>query len=163
MPTKNLKQLDGAFWASLRRRLAGKNLEKQNQMLGNLFSQEVYQFFTALAHINYTNTGYLVPAAMTTAGFIIANCGSVVQISTNHQQVTNTYVLLVGPPSTGKSAAIKHAVTEPITIADKISIFKDVYIICNIFQGLRCCLFVLQYPIPYHPLPNTRVCVLKEL
>ena len=68
MPTKKLKQLDGAFWASLRRRLAGKNLEKQNQMFGNLFCQDVYQFLTALAHVNNTNTGYLVPAAMTTAG-----------------------------------------------------------------------------------------------
>ena len=76
---------------------------------------------TAVAHSNNTNTGYLVPAAMTTA---VANSKTTVLLSTNHQQVTNTYVLLVRPPSTGKSAAIKNSAMEPITTADKVIISK---------------------------------------
>ena len=107
MPPKKLKQLGGVFWASLRRRLADRILKKQNVMFSNLFCEDVYQFLTDLAHVNNTNTGYLVPAAMKIAGFIIANSGSAVLLTTKHQQVTITYVLLIGFPSTGKSAAIK--------------------------------------------------------
>ena len=77
-----------------------------------LFEPQVWQFLHNKAASLSTSVGYLVPCIIATTAFI-ASCGAT--ISNNHHQAPmNLFILFVGPPTTGKSQAVKEAAVAPI-------------------------------------------------
>lgn len=102
-------------WAQLHRRLITSTFD-----YGSLFSEPVSQFVRCKATSINSNMGYLLCALLTSTLFVLSMS---VQLSTftGFDSVPNVYTIFVGPPSTGKSQAIKEAASGPLNrlIEDK--------------------------------------------
>ena len=95
-------------WSQLHKRLMEIELDYDQ-----LFPPQIAEYLNKVASSMSTNIGYLVPSILTSTSFISAKKSLI-----NHKQQDmpfNLYMIFVGPPSTGKSQAIKEAAISPMT------------------------------------------------
>ena len=60
----------------------------------------------------------MLPALIATVNFLLSTKKVKIQVSDGFNQCLNLYMILVGPPSSGKSPAIKDAVLDPLQQID---------------------------------------------
>ena len=61
-----------------------------------------------------SSVGFSMPATLTTVCYILSTKGVKVKLTDTFCQSVNLYAILIGPPSTAKSPAMKEAVTMPL-------------------------------------------------
>ena len=80
---------------------------------GQLFPVAVWNFILNKSHSISTNPGYVSSSLITTTAFI---AGSTSTLTTATQEMPlNIYSIFVGPPTTGKSQAIKECAISPLS------------------------------------------------
>jgi len=92
--------------------LLHKRLIEMTFPFHELFEDNVWEFLQKKAAALSTSVGYLIPSLLSTTAFV-ASTGST--IKHNHEIPFNLYLIFVGPPSTGKSQALKEGAQLPIT------------------------------------------------
>ena len=80
----------------------------------DVFTDRVYEFITNKATALSTSVGYMVPCLLATTAFVTGLNGTTVSSSTDHKATLNLYSVVVGPPTTGKSQAMKQCAIEPL-------------------------------------------------
>ncbi|KAK3726241.1 hypothetical protein QZH41_001309 [Actinostola sp. cb2023] len=95
-------------WSQLHQRLM--NLPFQ---YNELFEENVWEFISKKSDSLSTSVGYLIPCLLATTAFV-ASTGGLIDNAT-HKSPFNIYIMFVGPPSTGKSQALKEAALQPVT------------------------------------------------
>lgn len=95
-------------WSLLHKRLMGISFD-----FGEVFQENVWAFLTNTASSLSTSAGYLVPSILASTAFL-ASKHSLISHK-NHDMPFNLFILFVGPPSTGKSQALKHAAHLPMS------------------------------------------------
>ena len=96
-------------WSLLHKRLVDIDFEYKD-----LFEENVWTFLNHKAASLSTSVGYLVPSILATTAFIASTGGSLIKHK-HHEIPFNLYFIFVGPPSTGKSQALKEGALEPIS------------------------------------------------
>ena len=109
--TRSLKDVffaSDSTWALLQKRLIGlpDPFEK-------LFLPNVWNFIINKSHALSTNLGYVSTSLITTTSFIAGSASTLV--TTTQEMPLNLYSIFVGPPTTGKSQAIKECAVSPMT------------------------------------------------
>ena len=82
-------------WTKLHQRLIQVRFN-----FAELFSPEVKEFIMRKATSLSSNTGYLVPALLTTTSFVASMKSRT--LTNSHEIPANIYSIIVGPPTTGK-------------------------------------------------------------
>ena len=95
-------------WGLLHKRLMEMEFNFQQ-----LFNDNVWEFLQKKAASLSTSVGYLVPCILTSTAFV-ASTGSLISHK-QHEIPFNLYFISVGPPSTGKSQALKEGANLPIS------------------------------------------------
>ena len=103
-----LRKQPHSTWALLQKRLIGlpDPFEK-------LFLPNVWNFIINKSHSLSTNPGYVSTSLITTTSFIAGSASTLV--TTTQEMPLNIYSIFVGPPTTGKSQAIKERAVSPMT------------------------------------------------
>ena len=96
-------------WCDLHRRLISVPFSFED-----VFTQRVYELINNKAIALSTSTGYMVPCLLTTTASVTSLNGSTVCSSTDHRTTLNLYSVVVGPPTTGKSQAMKECSMDPL-------------------------------------------------
>ena len=102
------KQTDET-WALLYKRLASMNVQYER-----IIHPEIVEFFINKAKSVATHIGFMLPSVIVTCNFLLATKKVKIEAQVSYQQNLNLFMMLLGPPSTGKSPAIKEAVVEPL-------------------------------------------------
>ena len=96
---------------------AGCLLHKRPMEMGSnfkhLFNNNFWEFFQNKSASSSTSVGYLVPCILTSTAFV-ASTGSLISHK-QHEIPFNLYFIFVGPPSTGKSQALKEGANLPMS------------------------------------------------
>lgn len=95
--------------ANLNKRFFDQKIDFSKILSTNLLS-----FVQSYATSNGTNVGYVIPSILTTINFLAAKKCCKVEIHDGYFANLNTLLIFVGQPSTGKSPALKCAVTRPL-------------------------------------------------
>ena len=95
-------------WSLLHKRLMEMEFNFQE-----LFNDNVWEFLQKKAASLSTSVGYLVPCILTSTAFV-ASTGSLISHK-QHEIPFNLYFIFVGPPSTGKSQALKEGANLPMS------------------------------------------------
>lgn len=96
-------------WADLHRRLIAIPYDYKQ-----LFPANVFQFINKKALSTSSNIGYFVPCLLSTTSFVVGLNSS---ISHNAQSFPcNLYLMVIGPPTTGKSPAMKECSVDPLVL-----------------------------------------------
>ncbi|KAJ8048277.1 hypothetical protein HOLleu_00528 [Holothuria leucospilota] len=104
-------------WTGLHRRLTSIDFD-----LGSVFCGQVASFIENSAKAISSCTGYALSCLLTTCGFISAR-KTLIKMPNGHTQNSNIFQLVVGPPSTGKSQALKKFALDPVkTLAEDLDI-----------------------------------------
>ncbi|XP_020915082.2 uncharacterized protein LOC110252595 [Exaiptasia diaphana] len=104
-------------WSQLHKRLIDLDFN-----FSGVFKENVWEYLSNTATSTSTSIGYLIPCILASTAFIASKKGSLIHHK-NHDMPFNLYILFVGPPSTGKSQALKQAATLPMsTIIDNYDI-----------------------------------------
>ncbi|XP_066912003.1 uncharacterized protein [Clytia hemisphaerica] len=109
-------------WADLYARLINSN--EENEISLNLINNRVSKFISLFANKHGFNASFFIAPILTTINFLLSRVGSKVTIRDGFEMNLNTYWLFVGQPTTGKSSAIKHGITEPIPDPVKSSLIS---------------------------------------
>ena len=94
-------------WAQLNRRLMSIPFN-----YNALFPEAVATFLQNKAESLSSCPGYLVPCLLASTAFVIAG-NNVIQ-TRSHEMTANLYIVFVGPPTTGKSPALKEGALDPM-------------------------------------------------
>ena len=94
-------------WAQLNRRLMSIPFNYDV-----LFPEAVAKFVQNKAESLSSCPGYLVPCLLASTAFVIAG-NNVIQ-TRSHEMPANLYIVFVGPPTTGKSPALKEGALDPM-------------------------------------------------
>ena len=105
--TKLRKQPD-ATWALFQRRLI-----QLPDPFANVFPEEVWTFIQRKAESLSTNAGYVTTTLLTTTAYVAGMTTTL--ISGAQEMPLNLFTVFVGPPTTGKSQAIKECAVNPMT------------------------------------------------
>ena len=96
-------------WADLHRRLIAMPFDFEE-----MFSKNVYDFIINKAMSVSSSIGYFVPCLLGTTSFVV---GLNSLISHNNQCFPcNLYWMVIGPPTTGKSQAMKECAVDPLLL-----------------------------------------------
>ena len=109
MSRRILKSVSDESWAELYKRFVMNDFNYKK-----ILSSDLYTFINKLSKGNGTCFGYVLMSILTTINYIASNRKCSFEVSNEYKINLNTFFVLVGEPSTGKSPAIKVAVTEPI-------------------------------------------------
>ena len=102
-----LRKQPNSTWAQLQKRLIA--LPDPFEML---FPADVWSFILNKSHSISTNPGYVSSTLITTTAFM---AGTATTLKTATQEMPlNIYSIFVGPPTTGKSQAIKECAISPM-------------------------------------------------
>ena len=102
-----LQKQPNSTWAQLQKRLIA--LPDPFEML---FPADVWSFILNKSHSISTNPGYVSSTLITTTAFM---AGTATTLKTATQEMPlNIYSIFVGPPTTGKSQAIKECAISPM-------------------------------------------------
>ena len=103
-----LRKQPDSTWALLQKRLIGlpDSFEK-------LLPPNVWNFIINKSHSLRTNPGYVSASLIATTSFIGGSASTLV--TTTQEMPLNIYSIFVGPPTTGKSQAIKECAVSPMT------------------------------------------------
>ncbi|XP_066928517.1 uncharacterized protein [Clytia hemisphaerica] len=116
-------------WAELYTRLINSADDGGNNGAGevtvNLINNKAANFLKLYANKHGFNGAFLMPAILTTINFMLSRIGARVQVRDGFVLNLNTYWLFVGQPTTGKSSAIKHGITDPIPDSIKDSLISS--------------------------------------
>ncbi len=96
-------------WCDLHRRLISVPFSFED-----VFTEPAYEFIKNKAIALSTSIGYMVPCLLTTTAFVTGLNGTTVSSSTEHRTTLNLYSVVVGPPTTGKSQAMKECAMDPL-------------------------------------------------
>ena len=99
-------------WTKLHQRLTQVRFD-----FAELFSPEVKEFIKRKATSLSSNTGYLVPALLTTTSFVASMKSRI--LTNSHEIPANIYSIIVGPPTTGKTQSITTAAQNPMQCLQK--------------------------------------------
>lgn len=103
-----LRKQPNSTWALLQ-----KCLISLPDLFEKLFPATVCNFIINKSNSINTNPGYVTSCLITTTAF---KAGSTTTITTTTQEMPlNLYAIFVGPPTTGKSQAIKECAASPMT------------------------------------------------
>ena len=103
-----LRKQPDSTWVLLQKRLIGLP-----DWFEKLFLPNVWNFIINKSHSLSTNPGYVSTSLITTTSFIAGSASTLV--TTTHEMLLNIYSIFVGPPTTGKSQAIKECAVSPMT------------------------------------------------
>lgn len=103
-----LRKQPDSTWALLQKRLIGLP-----EPFNDLFEDDARTFIENKAHSLSTNTGYVVTSLLTTTSFV-AGMSSTLVIGTQEMPL-NIFSVFVGPPTTGKSQALKECAASPMS------------------------------------------------
>ena len=95
------------IWSLLHKRLMEMEFNFQEQ-----FNDNVWEFLQKKAASLSTSVGYLVPCILTSTAFV-ASTGSLISHNQHDSVPFNLYFIFVGPPSTGKSQALREGANPP--------------------------------------------------
>ena len=102
-----LRKQPNSTWAQLQ-----KHLIALPDPFETLFPAEVWSFILNKSHSISTNPGYVSSTLITTTAFM---AGTATTLKTATQEMPlNIYSIFVGPPTTGKSQAIKECAISPM-------------------------------------------------
>ena len=102
-----LRKLPNSTWAQLQ-----KHLIALPDPFETLFPAKVWSFILNKSHSISTNPGYVSATLITTTAFM---AGTATTLKTATQEMPlNIYSIFVGPPTTGKSQAIKECAISPM-------------------------------------------------
>ena len=102
-----LRKQPNSTWAQLQKRLIALP-----DPFETLFPAEVWSFILNTSHSISTNPGYVSSTLITTTAFM---AGTATTLKTATQEMPlNIYSIFVGPPTTGKSQAIKECAISPM-------------------------------------------------
>ena len=102
-----LRKQPNSTWAQLQKRLIALP-----DPFETLFPAEVWSFILNKSHSISTNPGYVSSTLITTTAFM---AGTATTLKTATQEMPlNIYSIFVGPPTTGKSQAIKECAISPM-------------------------------------------------
>ena len=102
-----LRKQPNSTWAQLQKRLIALP-----DPFETLFPVEVWSFILNKSHSISTNPGYVSSTLITTTAFM---AGTATTLKTATQEMPlNIYSIFVGPPTTGKSQAIKECAISPM-------------------------------------------------
>lgn len=96
-------------WCHLHRRLISLPFSFQD-----VFSEDVYDFVNNQAISISSSIGYMVPCLLATTAFVAGLNGSSVSSNSGHTIPFNLYSVVVGPPTSGKSQALKVCTIDPL-------------------------------------------------
>lgn len=111
-----LKRQHENTWADLQRRLMCIPFD-----YSTLFPNNVFEFIQQSAVSMSSCIGYLVPCLLSTTSFVMG----INSLISNEDRCfpCNLYVMVIGPPATGKSQAMKYCAVDPIiTLRDNCDI-----------------------------------------
>ena len=121
-------------WCDLHRRLISVPFSFED-----VFTDRVFEFVTNKATALSTSIGYMVPCLLTTTAFVTGLNGTTVSSSTDHRTTLNLYSVVVGPPTTGKSQAMKECAMEPlIAVRDDNDLGDFLLERCTTSAFLKC-------------------------
>lgn len=107
-PLTKLRKQPNSTWALLQKRLIALP-----DPFEQIFPAAVWNFILNKSHSMSTNPGYVSTSLITTTAFIT---GSTSTLTTATQEMPlNIYSIFVGPPTTGKSQAIKECAISPLS------------------------------------------------
>ena len=103
-----LRKQPDSTWALLQKRLISLPDPFQN-----LFSENVWSFIKEKAHSLSTNAGYVSTCLVNTTAFV---AGMTTTLVNGAQEMPfNLFSIFVGPPTTGKSQALKECASSPLS------------------------------------------------
>ncbi len=121
-------------WCDLHRRLISVPFSFED-----VFTEPVYEFIKNKAIALSTSIGYMVPCLLTTTAFVTGLNGTTVSSSTDHRTTLNLYSVVVGPPTTGKSQAMKECAMDPlIAVRDNNDLGDFVLERCTTSALVKC-------------------------
>ena len=114
---------------------------------GDIFSASVSEFIKKIAQSVSSCEGYFIPSLITTTSFV-AGMNSVV-VNKGQTMPLNIFSVVVGPPTTGKSAAMSECCMNPLLavrddndmgnfLLERSTISGMVKCICEQKKGIRC-------------------------
>ena len=116
MSLQRIRRAPDTYWST-----ALKRLTTSASDVKDLFPDQINRdFLTAIANNSSTSLGYLTQPLLSGIAYVVAASKSSIILRSGLEVHPILYSLVVGEPSTGKSAALKCAVTEPISAADKV-------------------------------------------
>ncbi|XP_071854829.1 uncharacterized protein [Apostichopus japonicus] len=118
------------IWTKLHRRLTSLDFD-----VTNVFPARVSSFMDHSAKAVSSCSGYLLSCIISACAFLIAR-KSTLQMPSGHIQNTNIFHVLTGPPSSGKSQALKLAAMDPIKQIAEDKDFPDPIIQKSTVSGL---------------------------
>ena len=116
---RKIRKRPKTTWFTLHKRLIGLP-----DPLDSLFDAEVGTFVDLQAKSLSTNRGYLMSCIITTTAFISSTLCTIESFGTTFP--INLYSIFIGPPTSGKSQAIRECSTSPIeSLAEEFSWLKS--------------------------------------
>lgn len=108
-PLKKVSAQNEKTWSKLYQRLSAMQFNYSEAM-----DDRVIDFLKNKAKSVGSSVGLLLPSVLTTTCYLLSSKEVKVKLSNTHQQPTNLYTILVGPPSIAKSPAMKEGVFGPL-------------------------------------------------
>lgn len=96
-------------WADLHRRLMLMPYDYEE-----LFPENVYNFIRKKAVSMSSCIGYFVPCLLSTSSFVVGLNSSI--LNGGQRFPCNLYIMIIGPPTTGKSPAMKECAVDPLIL-----------------------------------------------
>ena len=108
-PLKKINRQNASTWSKLHQRISTIPFD-----FAQVMDARVLQFLENKAKSVGSSLGFLLPAILTTRCYVLSTKNVKVGLSETFSQVVNIFTILVGPPSTAKSPAMKEGVTAPL-------------------------------------------------
>ena len=108
-PLKKINRQNASTWSKLHQRVSTIPFDYAQAM-----DATVLQFIKNKAKSVGSSVGFLMPAILTAVCYILSTKNVKVKLTEAFSQAVNLYTILVGPPSTAKSPAMKEGVTAPL-------------------------------------------------
>jgi hypothetical protein len=105
--SKVISKQDEKTWSELHRRLISLKFD-----YSSLFPEVVYSFMEKKSLALTSCIGYLVPCLLTTTAFVVS-IDSLIS-NESHTFPSNIYMMIIGPPTTGKSPAMRDCAVNPM-------------------------------------------------
>lgn len=121
-------------WCDLQRRLITLPFSFEN-----VFPNEVFQFIQNQATAMSSSVGYIVPCLLTTTAFVTSLNGSSLCSRSGQKMPLNLFSVVVGPPTTGKSQAMKECSVDPLlTVRDNHDLGNFLIERCTTAALVKC-------------------------
>ena len=143
---RKLIQVDDEYWEQLYARFLNND-----PGLEGIISADLYTFLHDLATSKFTTIGMLFPSILTSINYVLGAKGCVVTAGPASQKRNmNTFMIIVGQPSTGKTPALETAAWDRLSHIEKHCQF---YCHLSWFGKLRC----KRHEDVYHQQRNIRI------